>query len=161
MKKDISKVLFTQRPISILPDYRPLYRISLIVLILHICGTKSKSSLIKLHLLNWAVSSNKNMISLKKYIQSGYKTRFYFWSIDPALNRALQLAVAEGVCLLEEGKANYQLSKKGIDIYSDLAKEKDLFLVEKEFLKYLGKRTITEDRIKQIVNNRELLYVED
>ena len=82
------RITFSKKPISIPPEYRPSYTIGLIVLILKICCQSSKSSLLKLHLINWALKSDENRNSLKKFVLSNYTESSKTWGIEPSLNRA-------------------------------------------------------------------------
>lgn len=142
------KITFSKKPISIPPEYRPSYTIGLIVLILKICCQGSKSSLLKLHLINWALKSNENKDSLKKFILSNYTESSKTWGIEPSLNRALNYSVHEGVCSIINGK--YQLQEKGEVFYSKIVENPEYLNEEIDFLKFLGKRKITDNRIDSI-----------
>src|SRR5688500_6083577 len=93
----IKKLSFTKRPIPIPAEYRPMYKIALIVLTLKLCCRGESSGLLKLHLFAWALASEKNMNELRDHITSNFKTDFAVWGIEPALNRALQLVLAENI----------------------------------------------------------------
>ena len=142
------KITFTKKPISIPPEYRPSYMIGLIVLILKICCQSSKSSLLKLHLINWALKSNENKNSLKKFVLSNYTESSKTWGIEPSLNRALNYSVHEGVCSIIDGK--YQLQEKGEVFYQKIIKNTEYLKEEMDFLNFLGKRKITDNRIDLI-----------
>ncbi|MFL0087963.1 hypothetical protein V2550_04755 [Tenacibaculum maritimum] len=142
------KITFTKKPISIPPEYRPSYSIALIVLILKICCQGSRSSLLKLHLINWALKSNENKNSLKKFVLSNYTESSKTWGIEPSLNRALNYSVHEGICSISNGK--YQLLEKGEKFCSKILEDPEFLNEEIEFLKFLGKRKITDNRIDSI-----------
>ncbi|MCF7560193.1 hypothetical protein L3X39_06040 [Sabulilitoribacter multivorans] len=142
------RITFSKKPISIPPEYRPSYTIGLIVLILKICCQSSKSSLLKLHLINWALKSDENRNSLKKFVLSNYTESSKTWGIEPSLNRALNYSVHEGICLISEGK--YQLEEKGEIFYQKIIEDPEYLNEEIEFLKFLGKRKITDNRIESI-----------
>jgi hypothetical protein len=97
----IRKLSFIQRPIPIPADYRPMYKIALLVLILRLCCRAETSTLLKLHLFSWALASDKNSSKLREYVTSNFKSDFSVWGIEPALNRALQLQ-SENICEVEE-----------------------------------------------------------
>ncbi len=142
------KITFSKKPISIPPEYRPSYTIGLIVLILKICCQSSKSSLLKLHLINWALKSKENQESLRKFVHSNYTETSKTWGIEPSLNRALNYSVHEGICSISKGK--YQLQEKGELFYSKIIKDTEYLNEEIEFLNFLGKRKITDNRIDSI-----------
>ena len=142
------RITFSKKPISIPPEYRPSYTIGLIVLILKICCQSSKSSLLKLHLINWALKSDENKNSLKKFVLSNYTESSKTWGIEPSLNRALNYSVHEGICSITDGK--YQLEEKGEVFYQKIIEDPEYLNEEIDFLKFLGKRKITDNRIDSI-----------
>ena len=114
----------------------------------------------KLHLLSWALASQKNMTELGNYITSNFKSDFSVWGIEPALNRALQLAVAENICEIVNGK-NYKLTEKGNKFFQMIKADTELFDIEKSFLTLIGKNTITDSRITSMTQKWNLFYVEN
>lgn len=157
----IKKLSFTKRPIPIPPDYRPMYKIALIVLILKLCSRSNKSSLLKLHLFSWALTSKKHASMLKSFIDNNFHGEFSVWGIEPALNRALQLATAEKICELADGKNYILTSEKGIQFFNMLMNDKELLVDEKTFLNSIGKNTITDSRINTMTKQWSLFYVEN
>ncbi|MCT4579801.1 MAG: hypothetical protein N4A35_00160 [Flavobacteriales bacterium] len=142
------KITFLKKPISIPPEYRPSYSIALIVLILKTCCQGSKSSLLKLHLINWALKSTENKESLRKFILSSYTETSKTWGIEPSLNRALNYSVHEGICAIINGK--YELQEKGEKFYEKIIADTEYLEEEIKFLNFLGKRKITDNRIDSI-----------
>jgi len=158
-ESDIQNLRFSKKPISIPADYRPIYKIAQIVLILKLTGTAGKASLLKLHLLNWAMKNDKNKDEIIHFIRSNYLSEITVWGIEPAMNRALLLCIAEGICSIENGK--YKLEEKGNDFYKLLYNDSELFLEEKEFLTFVGKRHITDARIDSISQKWTLFNVKN
>lgn len=157
---NIKKLSFTQRPIPIPADYRPMYKIALIVLTLRLCCRAETSNLLKLHLFSWALSSDKNISKLRDYVTSNFQTDFSVWSIEPALNRALQYAIAENICEVVNGK-NYKLTEKGFKFYQMISSDTELFDKEKSFLNFIGKSKITDSRINAMSNQWNINYAEN
>lgn len=156
----IDKLSFVKRPYPIPADYRPMYKIGIIAMILKVSCRIETSSLVKLHLLSWALSSNKNMMELRNHITSNYTSEFSIWGIEPALNRALQFAIADGICQIIAGKS-YKLTNKGDVLYKNIALDNDLFVEEKEFLKFVGKNKLTDSRIDSMTKKWIAPYVEN
>ncbi len=156
----LKKLSFTQRPIPIPADYRPMYKIALLVLILRLCCRSETSNLLKLHLFSWALTSDKNLMKLREYVTSNFQTDFSVWGIEPALNRALQLAIAENICEVVNGK-NYKLTEKGFKFYEMINSDKELFNNEKIFLNFIGKIKITDSRIDAMSKQWTINYAED
>lgn len=158
-KSDIKILRFSKKPISLPPDYRPMFKIAQIVLILKLTGTGGKASLLKLHLLNWAMKNDKNKDEVLNFVRSNYTSEITVWGIEPALNRALLYCIAENICSVEHGK--YKLEDKGEIFFKQLSADKELFSVEKEFLSYIGKRHFTDARIDSISQKWTLFNVKN
>ena len=156
----IKRLSFTQKPIPLPAEYRPMYKIALIVMILKYCCRGETSNLLKLHLFSWALTSEKNMKELRNYVTSNFSTDFSVWGIEPALNRALQLSIAEGICDLVHGKY-YKLTDKGNKFFKMIKVDANLFETEKSFLTFLGKSCITDKRITAMTQKWNLFYVEN
>lgn len=150
MEKQTYKLTFTDRPVSLYPSYRPMYKISLILMILHYNGYSGKSSLLKLHLFSWALKSNKNLNALKEFVTSNYKKSIDFFGIELTLNRALNLAYAQQLIGFEKG--NYYLLEKGQEFIKVIIEDKELFVFEKQVLSLVGKK-ISEKKIAKLINH--------
>jgi len=157
----IKRLSFSKRPIPIPADYRPMYKIALVVLILRICCRSNKASLLKLHLFSWALTSKRHSQLLTDFVNSNFRNDFSVWGIEPALNRALQLATAEKICELSDGKSYKLTDDRGIKFYDMLMDDKDLLVDEKSFLSSMGKNTITDTRIDSMTRQWSLFYVEN
>lgn len=154
------RVHFNKRPIPLPADYRPMYKIALIVLILKYACRSETSNLLKLHLISWSLVSEKNTEQLRRFIESNYKSDLSVWGIEPTLNRALQLAIAEKICEVIEGK-KYKLTKKGNRFFEQINADSELLDKEKAFLVFIGKNTITDSRITAMTQKWTLFYVEN
>ncbi len=156
----IKKLSFTKRPIPLPAEYRPMYKIAIIVMILKYACRAETSNLLKLHLLSWALASKINMSELHDYVTNNFKSDFSVWGIEPALNRALQLAVAENICDIVYGN-KYKLTEKGNKFFEMIQSDTELFDIEKSFLILIGKNTITDSRIISMTQKWNLFYVEN
>ena len=77
------------------------------------------------------------------------KYNFNFWALDPALNRAIEFALADGFLILKNEK--FIPSPKGETLLSYVL-EKDVFIYEKEILRQFGK-SVTESFVKTVLKN--------
>ncbi|MEO7991593.1 MAG: hypothetical protein ABI663_18720 [Chryseolinea sp.] len=100
------------------------------------------------------------MNELRDYVTSNFKSDFSVWGIEPALNRALQLSVAENICEIVHGK-NYKLTEKGNKFFEMIKADPQLFNIEKSFLTFIGKNQITDNRITAMTQKWNLFYVEN
>lgn len=144
----IKHLSFHKRNISIPADYRPLYKIGHIILVLFLACRSNKASLMKLHFLCWTIKSKINLSQVTQWIENDFKNDYHIWGVEPTVNRALIYAVAEGFIKLSDGA--YALTDKGINLYKLIKKDTDLFVSEKIFLESVGKNGISEQRIKDL-----------
>lgn len=144
----IKHLSFNKRDISIPADYRPLYKIGHIVLILFLGCRSNKATLMKLHFLCWSIKSDANLILVQQWISNNFRNDFHIWGVEPTVNRALMYAVAEGYITLNEG--SYTLTDAGVNLYKLMKKDKDLYVKEKGFLEAIGKNGISEQKIKDL-----------
>ncbi|MFS1466435.1 MULTISPECIES: hypothetical protein [Vibrio] len=141
----MSKLSFSRKRTAVLPELRPMYKVGKILMILKLCCSGGKASLLKLHLFNWAMLEEKRMQALllsseRKELVIGV------WGIDPSLNMALAHAIAEGL-LARQSNGAYKLTTKGEDFISG-SKLLTLFEQETGELKVIAKR-ITEKMVTE------------
>lgn len=150
MKSFIKHITFVKREISIPADYRPMYKIGHLVLILNMACWSNKATLMKLHFLSWAIKSTKNMGLVKSWIENEFKSDYHIWGMEPTVNRAVTFMVAEGIA--EQIGGEYCITEKGVELFKKMKKDKELFVPEKNFLSQIGKTTVSEKIIKQLVS---------
>ena len=149
MKSENIKGGFRQRKLPLSADYRPMYKIGLVALILGKSCAGEKSSLNKLHLIVWALKSPRNRDFVEKWLESKDFSGIVTWGVEPALNKALSLAQAEGLFAFSGSK--YSLTEKGKLLCQEIDKDTNLFAEEKILLSKLGKRGITEAFVNQLI----------
>lgn len=84
-----------------------------------------------------------------RFIDNGYRMGVPHWTIDPALNRALDLAIADGFCE-NAGNNRYRLTSKGHELASKLEEDKELLVLEKNFLVQIGRSKISESCVDKM-----------
>lgn len=94
----------------VISDHRPMYKISLLLLILKECSIGGKSSLIRLHLFNWALKDKKRMNQLIVSAENS-ELSFDIWGMDPTVNFAINHAISNG--LMAKTTSGYQITNKG------------------------------------------------
>lgn len=149
----MSKLIFNRKKSAVIPDLRPMYKIGKLLLILKLCCSGGKASLLKLHLFNWAMLEPQRMKALqvsaeKKELLLGV------WGIDPSLNMALSYATSEGL-LARTSNGAYQLTAKSENFISG-TKLVELFDSEAKELKVIAKK-ITE----KMVSNAAKRWVDE
>ncbi|WP_280159450.1 hypothetical protein P5491_012830 [Priestia megaterium] len=143
----VNKISFQKRPIPLSADYRPLYKIIQLLLVLNVCSHQETASLLKLHLFSWMMSTKEGMDKITQLIVDNRLEKIPLWRLEPSLNRALNFAVGENLLMQKNGK--YKLSEKGKILVQDVLKDKELMKIEKTFLTTVGKK-ITEKKVKEL-----------
>lgn len=143
----MAKVVFTVRPSVVLPDHRPLYKITQLLFVLLLASHGKKSSLVRLQMFNWALKADARRKKLVLAAETGV-IEFSAWGFDPVVDRALALAAAEG--LVEQTSTGVKLTEKGLIFCSSVIRE-ELYTEDRSFLSAL-KGGISENMVKTIVN---------
>lgn len=144
----MTKLKFTLKASPVLPEHRPIYKIAQILFILHFSRAR-KSSLLRLHLFNWALKTKQRMNILRVATTRGWLS-LPTWGFDPALAIAVRFALAEK--LIAQVANGYQLDAKGIDFLGAAMIDDDIFQEERSFLLEVGK-LITEKMVESVAKD--------
>lgn len=136
-------LLFRSRPEAIPGDLRPVWRICVILLILHFSSRANKSSLTKIHVLNWALHSKDNQTVLHQIINGERSPDTILVRVEPSLDRAIRFAIGEELIEYVGGK-NVKLTLQGDAIVQKIIELENVFTSEKAFLSQIGKSSLTE-----------------
>lgn len=141
---------FKIEPMSIPAELRPLHKIGLILLFLRLNSRASTSSILKIQFLNWVLKTGH--LKAKLIDETDGKESTYMLNVvhhDPAVNRAVQYAIAENLVSLEK-TGKIKLTDSGLSVVDKMIADEDLFIEEKEYLKKLGKR-VSEVQVKDVL----------
>jgi len=143
---------FIKKPISLPANYRFFYQLSALLLILNFsCRKNNGASTLKLQILAWALRDSAGLNSLLKVTKlKEDKNKFQFWALDPALNRAIEFALADGFISLSSEK--FFITPTGESFLVEILKE-DVFAREKEILKNIG-TSVTEAFVDKVLKNK-------
>ncbi len=133
-------------------EYRPLYKLAQIVLILEFCCQGRKCSLLKMHLLSDVLKTDERMNWLLEAVGPDLPAKIGRWNLEPTMNKALQIAVAEQLCQFSISTQKYSLEAKGRDFLISIMSDPDAFDKEKRFLHALGKK-ISDSLIQDIARS--------
>jgi hypothetical protein len=132
------KFTFISRPRDLPGDLRPNWRVPLLVLMLDICCRGGRSSLYKLHLLNWMIRKDDQREVLLSNLSEDPDYSQILIQVEPSFIRAIQFAVAEK--LVERlDKSRVKITERGKQFAHDIATSNSL-ISEKSFLKDVGLR---------------------
>ena len=150
-------IIFDAKPDAVPYNYRISYKVSQLCLIMYICGWGTSCSLIKLHMISFALLSRKNMDNLLEF--SDKTNESVVVRFDPAVNRALTYAVAYGF-VVQQQNGNYKLTDQGKNFAERIKLAGDLMVTEIRELTDLSKR-LTESRIKELTEIWRDRHAED
>lgn len=142
----MAQLKFIRRPIPVLSELRPLYKISQALLILHLSGRGGRSSLPKIHLMNWALKTPERIRSLAIGAEHGQQ-QLPIWGFDPALAIALNLAFSDS--LIAPTSKGFELTDSGRAYVQLILADDSILSEEKAALKSIGKK-ITEDMVDTV-----------
>lgn len=131
----IKEIRFSKKKVPLSPELRPFYRISQIILVLHLSSTKETASLLKLQLFNWGLQNTRRFDRLLKLKETN---DFPLIRFDPFLNRALNYGVAMDLFTLNKNTRKFSLTVKGRELALQLLRE-SIFTEEKTFLLQIKK----------------------
>lgn len=151
-------IVFDAKPDAVPYNYRVSYKVSQLCLIMRICGWQGSCSLIKLHMISFALCTRDSMDKLLKFaddeLSSPPVVRF-----DPAVNRALTFAVAYGF-VTQQKSGTYKLTDRGKNFSDQIKFVGDLMTSEITYLSELSKK-LTESKIKEMTEIWREKNVED
>lgn len=141
-------VIFRQRPISVPGDLRPAWRISVIVLLLKKCCRQGRSSLRRLHVLSWAVRDEEVANALVRAIGGEVPPGTVLVRIEPALNRAVDFAIGEGL-IQRQSSDRVELTVDGKDFADTIMDDTLVLGYEKQFAERI-RLSVTEDFVTRM-----------
>jgi len=144
---------FKRRPLAIAPDFRKDWKIALLLLILDISSRGGKSSLKRLHVINWAVRSERHQRQFEETKDAdsplfAFKVRF-----EPAFSRAVEFAEAQKLISWIEG-GRVQLTQIGKTLAETIRRNEEILKPEKDFLNHVGKSVTEPGAVKLLTGER-------
>jgi len=140
---------FVERPETTPADFRPLWRIALLVLILDKCWGQ-RASIGQVHLLNWAIRTKQSrdaFLSFQKGLISHERAIVRF---EPSLNRAIDFAFGEGL-IRKRANDVIEMTIKGRAWADRILSSPELLGEEREFLTGI-KGKITQQAADALLN---------
>jgi hypothetical protein len=143
---------FIRRPMAIAAELRPDWKICALLLILHLSSRGGRSSLRRLHILNWALRSAQNRAEFEQVREHQQPLFSFQFRFEPALGRAINLAAGEKLVEWVGGN-RLQITAKGKRWITEVIKDESVMQEEREFLTRIGK-DITETLATEMIKVR-------
>ncbi|GAB2750337.1 hypothetical protein GCM10027019_31260 [Melaminivora jejuensis] len=144
--------IFRRRPVALPGDLRPTWRIGLLMLLLSQCCRQQRSSLTRLHVLNWAVRSEANYQELTALIEGRLPPDALIVRFEPAFSRAIDFAIGENLVKRVDG-ARVELTDNGKEFAEEILKDSSLYIPEKKLTGVLRQRA-SETLVDNIFGKR-------
>jgi len=130
---------FRRRPVALPGDLRPTWRIGLLTLLLSHCCRQQRSSLTRLHVLNWAVRSEANLQDLTALIEGRLSPDQLIVRFDPAFNRAIDFAIGERLVQRVDG-SRIELAEPGKAFAEVISADPVVYVTEKKLIGTIKQR---------------------
>jgi hypothetical protein len=140
---------FHKRPTPLQPQLRVSWGLAILVLILETCSRSQRSSISRLHTLNWAIRSNENRKVMIELLENRLSPLANLVGYEPGFNKAIEYAVGEGLIELKN-KGRVSLTQNGRKLAREIIAVEDCLEEEKKFLKTKGS-AITEQLTKSLL----------
>ena len=144
-------IIFDPKASAVPYNYRISYKMALICSIIGKCCGKKGCSAIKLQMINAATTSADAKLQLFDIIENPFSFKTKIIRFDPAVSRAIDLALADEV-IFRQSNGLYRLKDKGKLLVSKVYEDDSLLASEKKLLSELSNR-LTEDIIERIAEN--------
>ncbi len=143
---------FHRRPMPIAAELRPDWKIATLLLILDLSSRGGKSSLKRLHILNWAIRSPQFRAEFEDARANpmplfGFNVRF-----EPAFSRAIDFAVGERLVEWVGGN-RLGITPKGRRWIKEIERNEELMDSERKFLIGIGK-SVTEPVAERLLGSK-------
>lgn len=131
--------LFRERPTPVPGDLRLSWRFALNLCILNRSRSK-RSSIARLYILNDGTRSFEDSDLLSDILVGAAQKSEWRVKVEPALGRALDLMVAEGLLIWTtvSERLGVELTPSGLAVAADIIKEKDIMSAEKNRIENLA-----------------------
>lgn len=141
-------IIFDAKASPVPYNYRISYKVSLICLIIGKCCGKKGCSAIKLQMINSATCSQKAKTELFELIRHQFVGETTLIRFDPAISRAVDLAIVEGI-VYRQANSLYRLTEKGKSLVESIYQDDSIMQEEKVLFSELANK-LTEDLIERI-----------
>ena len=118
-----------------------------VILILGTVCKRGGCSNIKLHIVSNALT-NHNMLTELEKILDDKKETLPIVRFEPAVNRAIDFALAEGLVEIQNSNSKIKLTSKGKNLYDEIINDKNIMIIEKQEL------DVIRDKLKDSIIDR-------
>lgn len=143
------QIVFDSKPDAVPFNYRISYKMGQVCLIIDICGGRKSLSLMQIQMIASAMNSEQNKKSFLDFCLSNNKMLFTTVHFDPAVNRILKYAVADGM-IKQLVQGTFRLTDKGKNFVKEIKKDSYLMKDEMAYLNQIGSK-LTQEKISALI----------
>ena len=154
---DYSSIVFDAKPDAVPYNYRISYKVAQLCLIMRICGWGDVCSLVKLHMISFALISHDNMKKLIDYTDESDSVPVV--RFDPAFKLALTFSIGYGL-IKRQQNSKFKLTDRGRLLAEQIKADENLMVVEINDLCLLSKR-LTENKVDEMIGKWGTTYADD
>lgn len=155
----IKYIRVKNKPTAVPYNYRILYKVTqLLLMISYCCATRKGCSVEKMHMISNAINDKEELNNLLSFIEEK-NNNLIIVRFDPVVNRAIGYALAENL-ILRQANGLFKLSPKGKTLVSEINKDINLFLREKNIMENISFK-LTEEKIKSLILDWRINNVEN
>jgi hypothetical protein len=140
------RISFRPRPSPLAPELRMTWRLAQFLYLLSACCRGGKSSLRRLHVINWGARTERNRRTLVRALQGAIQPHALLVRVEPSLNRVVDFASGEGLVAVPDG-ARVEITDRGRLLVKEVATLSDCLVVERAFVHEVGQR-VSEQWVK-------------
>jgi len=140
---------FIERPDTTPADFRPLWRMALLVLILDKCWGQ-RASIGQVHVLNWAIRTKQSRDAFLSFQKGSVSYERAIVRFEPSLNRAIDFAFGEGL-IRKRANDVIEMTIKGRAWADKILNSPELLSEERGFLTGI-KGKITQQTADAVLN---------
>ena len=135
-------ISFQGRPSPLAPELRTTWRLTQFLYLLRFCCRQGRSSLRRLHVINWGARTPRNRETLVHALAGRVQPHVLLIRVEPSLNRVIEFAVGEGLVTVPDG-TRVQLTARGLETVSQVHAVEGVLEAERAFVRAVGQR-VTE-----------------
>ncbi|NEZ93434.1 hypothetical protein EXM69_16125 [Clostridium botulinum] len=155
----IKYIRVKNRPTAVPYNYRILYKVmQLLLIICYCCGNRKGCSLEKMHMISNAINDKEELNNLLLFIEEK-NNNLIIVRFDPVINRAIGYALSENL-IIRQANGLFKLSPKGKNCVNEINKDTTLFIREKKIMESISFK-LTEEKIKSLILDWRINNVEN
>lgn len=142
-------IIFDSKPEAVPFNYRISYKMGQVCLLLDKCGGRKSLSIVQIQMIATSMNNEEEKKNLLAFCSSNNRMLVTTVRFDPAINRILKYAVADGM-VRQLVQGTFRLTDKGKKFVKIIMNDDCLMKDEKDFLNKLSDG-LTQEKIADLI----------